>query len=64
MDGEGALGGGMEFHGSDRCHITRELTKDQLLDRIAESGGVFWSESINADAIADAPMPNGKEALR
>jgi uncharacterized protein len=34
-----------EFEGSDRCHIIRELTKDQILSRIAASGGVVWSES-------------------
>ncbi|MBD0370225.1 MAG: radical SAM protein [Pyrinomonadaceae bacterium] len=32
-----------EFAGSDRCHIIRELTKDQILAKISESGGVFWS---------------------
>ncbi|MCA1565871.1 MAG: radical SAM protein [Acidobacteria bacterium] len=36
--------GSEEFAGSDRCHITRELTKDQILARIANSGGVFWYE--------------------
>jgi len=30
------------FAGTDRCHITRELTKDQLLARIAAAGGAFW----------------------
>jgi uncharacterized protein len=34
--------GSGEFAGTDRCHITRELTKDALLGRIAESGGMFW----------------------
>jgi len=33
---------GGEFAGSDRCHITRELTKDQLLRKIGESGGLLW----------------------
>ncbi|MCC6589317.1 MAG: hypothetical protein IT168_21645 [Bryobacterales bacterium] len=32
------------FNGSDRCHITRELTKDQILTKIEEAGGVFWHE--------------------
>ena len=36
--------GGAEFAGSDRCHIVRELTKDQILLRIAQSGGLYWSE--------------------
>ncbi len=38
-----SVNGQEEFSGSDRCHITRELTKDQLLDRIYSSGGI-WHE--------------------
>jgi uncharacterized protein len=39
---------GDAFAGSDRCHITRELTKDQILARIEEAGGVFWrGNSLN-----------------
>lgn len=30
------------FQGSDRCHITRELTKDQILRAIVDSGGILW----------------------
>jgi uncharacterized protein len=37
-------GGVMEFAGTGRCHINRELTKDQILDRIAEAGGLCWHE--------------------
>jgi uncharacterized protein len=37
-------GGAEEFSGTGRCHINRELTKDQILDRIAEAGGVCWHE--------------------
>lgn len=33
-----------ELEGSGRCHITRELTKDQILDKIEASGGLFWHE--------------------
>ncbi|MDR0578659.1 MAG: SPASM domain-containing protein [Candidatus Accumulibacter sp.] len=33
-----------EFAGTDRCDIIRELTRDQILARIADSGGVFWHE--------------------
>ncbi|WP_433799550.1 radical SAM protein [Actinomycetospora sp. CA-084318] len=33
-----------EFRGSQRCHITRELVKDQLLARIAASGGLLWRD--------------------
>ena len=33
-----------ELAGSARCHITRELTKDQILEKIASSGGIFWHE--------------------
>jgi uncharacterized protein len=38
------ISGTREFQGSDRCHITRELTKDQILEKIAASGGLFWHE--------------------
>jgi uncharacterized protein len=31
-----------EFAGAGRCEISRELTKDQILENIAASGGVFW----------------------
>ncbi|MFI6346725.1 radical SAM protein [Streptomyces sp. NPDC050560] len=37
-----AANGRGEFVGSQRCHITRELVKDQLLTRIAQSGGLMW----------------------
>lgn len=33
-----------EFSGSERCHITRELTKDEILERIVASCGQFWHE--------------------
>lgn len=42
-----AVDGDGEFAGTDRCHIIRELTKDQILDRIAAAGGLFWSEPTN-----------------
>lgn len=35
---------GPEFNGTARCHITRELIKDQLIERIAEAGGLFWHD--------------------
>ena len=38
-----ATGGG-EFNGSARCHVIRELTKDQILEKIEASGGLFWHE--------------------
>jgi len=31
-----------EFAGAGRCEINRALTKDQILEKIAASGGVFW----------------------
>jgi uncharacterized protein len=34
--------GQLEFQGTDRCHIIRELTKDQILTNIAATGGLFW----------------------
>jgi uncharacterized protein len=36
--------GEKEFAGSGRCDIIRELTKDQILEKIAAAGGVFWHE--------------------
>lgn len=46
-----------EFTGSDRCNITRELTKDQILDKIAASGGVYWYEPQPAQS--DEPAVEG-----
>ncbi len=37
-----------DFAGSERCHITRELVKDQILSRIAEAGGICWHEPPQA----------------
>ena len=45
-----SVNGDGEFRGSDRCHITRELTKDQILARIAASGGLFWHEPPECEA--------------
>jgi uncharacterized protein len=47
-----------EFAGSERCHITRELTRDQILERIAEAGGILWHEPP-----ADLPSLTEKEDL-
>ena len=33
-----------EFRGSDRCFITRELIKDQILEKIYFNGGIYWHE--------------------
>ena len=33
-----------EFAGAGRCQIIRELTKDQILEKIAASGGVWWND--------------------
>lgn len=52
------VSGGEEFQGSDRCHITRELTKDQILEKIAAAGGLFWHEGRLAD---ENVTPKGKE---
>jgi uncharacterized protein len=54
------VNGDGEFQGSDRCHITRELTKDQILDRIRKAGGLFWHEERK---VADGRI-QGKEMLR
>jgi len=48
------VNGDGEFRGSDRCHITRELTKDQILKKIADAGGVFWHESLEALPVVQA----------
>jgi len=48
------VSGNGEFAGSDRCHITRELTKDQILEKIAAAGGLFWHEGQPADIDATA----------
>ena len=37
--------GATEFAGAGRCEIVRELTKDQILEKIADSGGVWWKGS-------------------
>jgi uncharacterized protein len=51
--------GQLEFRGTDRCHITRELTIDRILDNIASSGGLFWRGEVTS-ALSDS---HGKEAL-
>lgn len=51
--------GETEFRGTDRCHITRELTKDQILANIAESGGLVWRGS----AGGMQGQARGKEGL-
>ena len=33
-----------EIKGSDRCHIIQEFSKDQILQKINDSGGLFWHE--------------------
>ena len=35
---------GGEFRGSPRCHVIRELSRDQILEKIAASGGLFWHD--------------------
>lgn len=35
---------GGEFKGSPRCHVIRELSRDQILEKIAASGGLFWHD--------------------
>jgi uncharacterized protein len=39
-----AVNGEGEFAGSDRCHIIRELTKDQILAKMVQTGGYLWHE--------------------
>jgi uncharacterized protein len=45
-----AATGGGEFNGSARCHVIRELTKGQILEKIASSGGLFWHEPPSSPA--------------
>lgn len=54
-----AANGRGEFAGSERCYITRELVKDQLLSRIADSGGLFWHDPISGDV----PQETYEDAL-
>ena len=35
----------LEFSGSNRCFITQELTKDQIIQKIVDAGGIFWHEA-------------------
>jgi uncharacterized protein len=53
-----------EFEGSERCTITRELTKDQILARIAAAGGVFWHEPPVYASEQTSSASQGKEILR
>src|ERR1035438_3740540 len=41
-----------EFAGAGRCDVIRALTKDQILEKIAASGGVFWKGTARGPAIA------------
>ncbi len=47
-----------EFRGSARCHVIRELTKDQILEKIAAAGGVFWHEPPTCPQCGLAPHPD------
>jgi len=52
------VNGSKEFQGTDRCHIIRELTKDQILDNIIQNGGYYWKDTQNVNAKS-----KGKELL-
>ena len=54
------VNGRVPFAGSQRCHVTRELTKDLILERIVESGGVVWHDPQWTSAEGAA---QGKELL-
>jgi uncharacterized protein len=47
------VSGSGAFAGTDRCNIIRELTKDQILTRIAEAGGVCWHALPGSDGDGD-----------
>src|SRR5262249_12785395 len=53
-----SVNGAGEFAGSDRCHIIRALTRDQILEKIAATGGLFWHEPR-----AEGARAGGKEVL-
>jgi uncharacterized protein len=53
-----AATGGGEFNGSARCHVIRELTKEQILGKIAASGGVLWHEPPCPSACGQLPREN------
>jgi uncharacterized protein len=44
-----SVNGRGQFTGSERCHITRELLKDEILSHITASGGQFWHEPMKPD---------------
>lgn len=48
--------GSDDFQGTERCHLIRELTKDQILQQIAESGGLYWNGSGSADSCTYKPV--------
>lgn len=49
-----------ELQGSDRCHITRELTKDQILDAIANAGDLVWQ--AGSDNLLSVPKGDRYES--
>jgi uncharacterized protein len=51
-----AANGGGEFAGTERCHIIRELTRDQVAAKIVASGGLFWHEGGVAEAPSSADL--------
>lgn len=53
-----SVNGDGDFAGSDRCHIIRELTKDQILNKIGQSGRLFWHAPPS-----EATAASGKEFL-
>jgi uncharacterized protein len=50
-----AATGGGEFNGSARCHVIRELTRDQIVEKIAAAGGLFWHEPPACPACGQPP---------
>jgi uncharacterized protein len=47
-----------EFAGAGRCEISRALTKDQILEKIAASGGVYWKGRptlLGKEVTSDGP---------
>jgi uncharacterized protein len=50
------LGPNEEFRGSGRCHVTRALTLDMILQRIHASGGMLWKERDAASCPGQPTM--------
>ncbi len=58
-----ATAGRAEYRGSQRCHVTREITKYLLLERIRDAGGVLWHEPPDRSAASGTRPVREKRGL-